>query len=381
MFSFQEISNQEDIKSSLIRQVSSGKLHHAHLFLGKMGYGSLPLALAFVRYVYCTQKTATDSCGQCSNCSKIDKFQHPDIHYTLPSFESKVLSDSLLESFKQITLDTNGIFDISDWLEAHQKKNAKIRTDEMDIIINNMTMSAYEDGYKTQIIWMAELMDKESNKILKILEEPNPNTIFILLSESGEDILPTIISRCNVHKISAGGSQDIASQLEKEYSQTQRDIIEKAVIFSEGNIIAARRYIEDFDSKFSLEENLRNFLKGLIKFEERKISNIRHFLQFSEDIAGQSKSVQLKFLEYMLYFLRQLVLYKHIGQVQVSESIQKVIEYYAPLLEIDQIACWMESVEKTMSAIEGNANVKLSFVSLAIEFGRIQNRNEFEVNR
>lgn len=378
MFFFKDVLGQEDIKSSLIRQIRSEKLHHAHFFLGKMGHGTFQLAMAFLKYIYCEAKSELDSCGSCSNCLKIDKFIHPDIHFAFPSFESKVLSDSLIGQFKQLAWDTSGVFDLKDWLDFNQKKNTKIRADECDIIINNMSMSSYENGYKTQIIWMADKLEKESNKILKILEEPNPNSLFILIAESSEDILPTILSRCNIHKVHSTTMEVVAEKLKTDRPNATEDMRAKSLIFSDSDLIEARRYIDDFDSSFSLEENLKKFLKGLIVFEQRKFSNINNFIQFSEEIANQSQSVQLKFLEYMLYFLRQLMIYKYTGQSDVSESILKVIQYFEPILEIDQIGTWTKIVEKHMNSLEGNANVKLSFVSLGIESGKIQNRSEYE---
>jgi DNA polymerase-3 subunit delta' len=379
LFSFHEIIGHDHIKDSLIRQVRSGKLHHAHLFLGPMGNGSFQLAMAFLKYAYCKNRLEDDSCGECSNCQKFVKFSHPDIHFAFPSFDSKNLSDSLMSQFKQIATDTNAMFDLKDWLDFNQKKNTKIRASECDIIINNMSMSSYENGYKTQVIWMAERLEKESNKILKILEEPNPNCLFILTAESSEDLLPTILSRCNIHKIGAPDDNTLTKTLKQSMAGISDDVIQKSIIFSEGNIIEAKRYIADFDSSFSLEENLKKFLKGLIVFEQRKFSNISNFIQFSEDIAGQSQSIQLKFLEYLLYFLRQLTIYKYTNNCEVSESILKVIQYFAPILDIDQIEAWNHVIEKTMMAIEGNANVKLSFVSLGIESGKIHNKTEFEI--
>ena len=303
MFLFSEILGQEEIKSSLIRQARSEKLHHAHIFLGKMGHGTFQLALSFLKYIYCENKSEIDSCSECSNCLKIDKFVHPDIHFTFPSFESKVLSDSLIGQFKQITWDTNAIFDLKDWLDFNQKKNSKIRADECDIMINNMSMSSYSNGYKTQVIWLADKLEKESNKILKILEEPNPNSLFILVAESSEDILPTILSRCNIHKVPSTSSNAVFEKLKGERISLEPELIEKSLIFSEGDIIEARRFLDDFDSSFSLEDNLKKFLKGLIYFEQRKFSNINNFIQFGEEIANQSQSIQLKFLEILNLFL------------------------------------------------------------------------------
>lgn len=378
MFSFSDIQGHHDVKSALLQQIRGGKLHHAHLFLGKMGYGGFPIAMAFVRYLYCKNRTETDSCGQCSHCHKIEKLIHPDIHFAFPSFESKVLSSDLMERFRDIALGTNGLFDLKDWMLSNQKKNAKIRTGEFDVIIDHLSLASFEGGYKTQIVWMAENMDKESNKILKILEEPGPNTVFVLLAESSDRILPTVISRCNIHKINKLPTSILMDTLKKERPNCPEDSISKSLIFSDNDLIEARRYLDDMDNTFSLEDNLKKFLKGLILFDQRKFSNIKNIIEFSEEIADQHPTIQIKFLEYFLYFIRQLNLYKHLGKCEVSPSLEKAIEYFAPKLEIDQIQVWHDLIQEMTRSVERKANVKLSFVSLGIESGRLQNRDEFE---
>lgn len=379
MFQFRDIIGQEEVKSSLITQAHSGKLHHAHLFLGKMGYGTFQLAMAFVKYIYCQDKQLEDSCDQCANCIKINKLAHIDIHFTIPSFKKEALSKTLMPEFRNLIEETEARFDLKDWHDHNNEKNAKIRSAECDVILHDMGLSSYEDGYKTQIIWMAESLEKESNKILKILEEPNPQTLFILIAESSEDLLPTILSRCNIHKILPLQSETLKSFLEKENEGKSEDMLLRAVHFSEGDILEAKRYIADEDSEFPLEANLLNFLRGLINFHERKFDNINKAILQAEVLASQSRPNQKKFLDYFQYFLRQLVLIKITQTCQLNETLFKAAHHFANMLDIDQIEVWSQLVDKYHYAIEGNANVKISFVSLAIESGKIQDRGEFEI--
>lgn len=379
MFQFKDILGQEEVKSSLITQVQSGKLHHAHLFLGKMGYGTFQLAMAFVQYIYCQDKKEGDSCGECANCLKVGKLNHIDIHYTVPSFDIKELSKVLLPNFREIVEEKKGLFDLKDWIDFNKEKNAKIRSAECDVILHDMGLSSYEDGYKTQIIWMAESLEKESNKILKILEEPNPQTLFILMAESSDRLLPTIISRCNIHKILPHKNEQVAVYLSSSNEQKPAETLTRAVHFSEGDLIEAERYMVDEDSEFPLEANLINYLRGLINFHERKFDNINKSIKQAEILAGQSKSNQKKFLDYFQYFLRQVVMIKFSQSSQLNETLLKAAYHFANTLEIDQIEAWSQLVDKYHYAVDGNANVKISFVSLAIESGKIQNREEFEL--
>lgn len=377
MISFAACKENADLIHTLIRQVNSGKLHHAHLFIGKMGYGCLPLIFAFIKYVYCKDRQATDACHVCSSCIKIDKMAHVDTHCTFPTFDKDNLSDELLPDFRELYEETQGYFDLKTWMDYHKKYNVKIREKECDIIINNMLMTSYEGGYKSQIIWMIEYMGAESNKLLKILEEPPAQSLFILMAESSDRILPTILSRCNVHRLQPLGADTIRQHLMQHNGQINAELKEQAVLFSEGDIIAAQRYSEDFDSDFSLEEHLVLFMRGLIKFEERKFSNIQFFLELADKLTLQNKAVQIKFLEFVLYFVQELTRYQVVNTPHSNESIGKIITHMAPLIEIDQIEAWRAELEHAIYALQGNANIKITFVSLGIELGRIMNREEF----
>jgi DNA polymerase-3 subunit delta' len=379
MFQFKDIIGQEEMKSSLITQVQSGKLHHAHLFLGKMGFGTFQLAMAFIKYIYCRDKRADDSCEECPNCLKTSKLNHIDIHFTVPSFDIKELSKSLLPNFRDIVEENQGLFDLKDWIDFNKEKNAKIRSAECDIILHDMGLSSYEDGYKTQIIWMAESLEKESNKILKILEEPNPQTLFILIAESSDRLLPTILSRCNIHKVLPLKYDQVTSYLRQVKDIQPSETLTRAVHFSDGDLIEAERYLADEDSEFPLEANLINYLRGMINFQERKFDNINKAIKQAELLAAQSKSNQKKFLDYFQYFLRQVVMIKYTQISQLNETLLKAAYHFANNLEIDQIEAWSQLVDKYHYAVDGNANVKISFVSLAIESGKIQNREEFEI--
>lgn len=379
MFQFSDILGQNEVKSSLIKQANSGKLHHAHLFLGKMGYGSFQIAMAFVKYIYCTQKQEADSCDQCPNCSKINKLSHIDIHFTLPSFDKDHLSKELIPNYRQLIEDTDAMFDLKDWQDFNNSKNSKIRSVEFDKILYDMGLTSYEDGYKTQIIWMAEYMEKESNKILKILEEPNPKTLFILVAENSDRLLPTILSRCNIHKIPPLKSEEVSNHIRTYLPNLNSESVSRIVQFAEGNIIEAKRFAEDEDSSFPLEANLLDFLRGLINFHARKFDNINKAILQAEVIAAQSKPNQKKFLEFFQYFLRQVILIKFNQKGQLSDNLLKAGYHFAKSLDIDQIETWALLIDKYHYAIDGNANVKISFVSLAIESGKLQDREEYKI--
>lgn len=194
---FKDIINQNRIKHNLIELFNSGKMPHAVLFLGKEGVGGLPLSIAFAQYVFCENKTKEDSCGQCSACRKVAKLVHPDLHLSFPTIGGKPnLSQNYLPQFRTF-FDQSPYENNYNWLQSIQagNKQGNIAADECREIINRLNLTAFEGGYKIQIIWLPEYLGKEGNILLKLLEEPPNKTFLILVAEEEEAILNTILSR------------------------------------------------------------------------------------------------------------------------------------------------------------------------------------------
>lgn len=374
---FKDILGQEAVKVELIKQARGEKLHHAHLFIGKMGFGTFGLAMAFIQYFYCENKTETDSCNECPNCHKIKNFIHLDVHYTFPTFSEKENCKVLHPKFKEIIQEKGHLFDIKDWLDFNKAKNYKIRVEETTEILNTFSMYSYEGGYKTQVIWMAEELRRESNKILKLLEEPNPMSLFVLIAESSDHILPTILSRCNIHKIPRLQDAEIEGVIESEFSESSSKIKKSALHFSHGDILSARRYFEDVGAEDSIEHFTLQILRGIVKFNERHLAKIQEMLDACNELAGKSKEVQKKVLEHLLYVLNEIIQYKYKGEITASDELTGAIKYFASVMEIDQIEYSLAEISKTIYAIERNANSKISFVSLGIILGKFQTRAEF----
>src|SRR5690606_26038094 len=182
-------------------------------FLGKEGVGGLPLAISFAQYIFCENKSQDDSCGQCASCLKIAKLMHPDLHFTFPTIGAKPnFSKNYLPQFRDFVRQTPyaGAFD---WLQSIQAENKQgnISADECRDIIDRLNLTAFESGYKIQIIWRPEYLGKEGNMLLKLIEEPPENTLIFLVAENEEDILNTILSRTQKVLLPPLSAADIAA--------------------------------------------------------------------------------------------------------------------------------------------------------------------------
>ena len=202
---FADIIGQEELKRHLTRSVDTGRVSHAQLFTGLSGYGSLALAVAYVQYLCCRHRHDGDSCGECPDCKQIEALAHPDLHLVFPVNKQgkksgeAMLSDEFLPQFRALFAERGGYFSPQEWydrLDLGKTLKGMISAREADEIIRKVSFKSFEADYKAMLVWLPETMNEEaSNKILKILEEPWERTVFVLVSEQPDRLLPTILSR------------------------------------------------------------------------------------------------------------------------------------------------------------------------------------------
>lgn len=202
---FADIIGQEELKRHLTRSVDTGRVSHAQLFTGLSGYGSLALAVAYVQYLCCRHRHDGDSCGECPDCKQIEALAHPDLHLVFPVNKQgkksgeAMLSDEFLPQFRALFAERGGYFSPQEWydrLDLGKTLKGMISAREADEIIRKLSFKSFEADYKAMLVWLPETMNEEaSNKILKILEEPWGRTVFVLVSEQPDRLLPTILSR------------------------------------------------------------------------------------------------------------------------------------------------------------------------------------------
>src|SRR6201996_9632885 len=201
---FKQVVGQDAIRQRLINSVKENRVSHAQLFLGPGGSGGLPLAVAYAQYVSCENRLADDSCGECSSCRKYEKLMHPDLHFSYPFFAKHKDDNALtfIEQWREAFLSYSYInLDIwRNYLEADNKQ-ANINIAECHQIIKKLSFKPFESAYKIMILWLPEYLDKEGNSLLKIIEEPQPNTLFLLVAQNQDQILNTILSRTQLIKI------------------------------------------------------------------------------------------------------------------------------------------------------------------------------------
>lgn len=366
---FSEVIGHGELKKQLVDEIKYQKVAHAQLFIGKPGYGVLPLALAFVQYLFCDNRSENDSCGSCSACVKTTRLQHPDLHFSFPTVGAvSKTSNGFLDKWRE-QINEQPYFSLNDWMrkmDPVSQRKPIIATEEGDEIIRKLSLRSFEGGSKVMIIWMAEEMNHYcSNKLLKIIEEPPGDTVFILISEAQEKLLPTIVSRTQIVNVPRINIDDLSHELMtvKTISSSDADSIAARV---DGDLIQA---LEILGSHEESDEN-RDLFMQLMRVCYKK--NVVDMLDWSDAIAGKNRARQKIFLEYALHMFRQSMLrnYTEDRLTRVSEEEEAFLNNFSRFITGNNVFDFMETFNNAHYHIDRNANGRILFTNLCFQVMR-----------
>lgn len=372
---FKDIIGQEKLKKRLIQTVNEGRISHAQLFLGKSGFGTLPLAIAYIQYVNCTNKGERDSCGTCNSCLKLNKLSHPDVHFSFPvstnsRVKTKPLSDDFLQSWREINLDSP-YFDLNDWhrkIEIEQKQSL-INVHESQEIIKKLSLKPYEAEFKALLVWKPEHLNTQaSNKLLKLIEEPTGKTIIILIAEEEEALLKTITSRTQLIRVPLIEKNALSEHLMQEEGLNAVKAQQMAAL-AEGDAILLKTKInhsEEQDVFFQL------FVSWMRACYEANIVKMHTWVeQISERKVGREK--QKRFLEYALEVMREGLIRNYVGQeLQRFEGAEgNFMLKFAPFVHENNVFGIMELLNEAHHNISRNAYAKILFMDMSMKFANL----------
>lgn len=365
---FSDVVGHNELKKHLIDEVRSNKISHTQLFVGKPGYGPLPIALAFIQFLFCENKSVSDSCGTCPSCRKINHLQHPDVHFSFPTVQAETkISDGAIGHWRE-QIEESPYFDLNTWVKRIDPKERKpiLGKDESQEIIRKLSLRSFEGGYKVMLIWMIEEMNAScSNKLLKILEEPPDKTLFILIAESLEQIIPTILSRSQTVVVPRVSVDDLSLYLRSSY-QLNNDNADAVASRSDGDVLEA---IEQ--ATHSAEgERFHNQFVQLMRVCYRK--NVLDMLDWSEDVGRESKEHQKQFLRYGLHMIRQSMLKNYTDDqlTRVSKEEDQFLDNFARFITGNNILDFSKLFNESVYHIERNANGKILFTNLCFQVMR-----------
>jgi DNA polymerase-3 subunit delta' len=373
---FENIPGKGSEKSQLIQQVQKNKIAHAQLFLGKEGFGGLALALAFSRYVFCTDKQPEDACGQCDSCKKFDHYAKPDLHFVYPMVKYKNLkredtvSTDALPAWRE-AVTQNPFLSLHAWIDilGAEGSTPNINVRECNDIMHKLSLMSFDGGYKILILWLPEYLGKDGNRLLKLIEEPPDQTLIIFVSEDMDAILTTIISRCQVLRISPFDTDEITGYIHKKYGLEAKRALEIANM-SDGNIRTAIQLCNHETKDYS--DMLISWFR--IAFTGNPVT-IQEWYQGFEQLTKNEKSA---FIEYGLHFLRQCILFQlsNTTNLKLTEHEKETIARMQKVINIDKATAIIDILERQLMTIPRNANLKIMFLTDSLSIGDIMNGKE-----
>ena len=365
---FVNVIAREAEKKHLIRTVQENRISHAQMFLGPSGSGSVPLAMAYAQYILCQNKQENDSCGTCVSCTKIQKHNHPDLHFSFPIHLSKekhiYTSDNVLEYWREI-LDENPYFGIDDWnlKLGNENKQGIIGKEESQNIISKISLKSFEGGYKVLIMWLPELMNgNASSKLLKFIEEPPDKTVFLLVAEDQEQIIATIRSRTQIIKLPRLKEIEVATYLETEKGITASD--SKIIAhLAEGDVAKAVHLISE---QTVVNFNFENFVNWMRLCYQK---NIAKSIDWVDSIAVAGRENQKSFLKFCLNMFRQCIVGHYAGNelVVLTDEQNAFLSKFSPFINSKNIVGLTEAFNEAYYHIERNASAKILFLDLSIK--------------
>ena len=379
---FKDVVGQSEVKHKLISMVQSEKIPHAMMLLGPEGNGNLPLALALTQYIQCENRDENDSCGVCPSCNKNQKFIHPDVHFTFPVVTKKDETSkgppisSLYITEWRSALATAPYMNVNEWLQSigAENRQGNITVRECHEIIKGMNLKTYEAKYKVQIIWLAEFLKEAGNTLLKVIEEPPADTIFILIVENIDFVLNTIISRTQLIKVNAIADEDVKQGLLKRFEMDE-NTAKRIARISDGNFNAAQIVAGGQES--DNDKLLHRWLVCCFNLKNKPSApNSHNLFEWVEEISKIGRENQKLFLKYALFFLRECAYLSLTGKSEKLEGEElKFATGLSSKLEPGHFETISIIFNRLHYHIERNGNPKILFLSNSFKIASVF-RNE-----
>ena len=369
---FRDIIGQQEVIERLVKDAQAGTVPHALLFTGPEGTGKLQTAIAFARYLLCRDKGQdADSCGHCPSCVKMDKLVHPDLHFVFPVVNKSktagrsTISDDEIAVWREFVLE-NRYFGFEDWMKAidSENKQARIFVTESESITSKLALKSVEGGYKIVIVWHAEKMKAEcANSLLKLLEEPPSGTVFMLISDSPEQMLETIVSRTQRIGFKRIPLADIEASLAGPGYGLDSETAGKIAHFSGGSWLKARKALQ---INAESEEFLDHFIQLMRLTYGRKLKELK---SWSEEIAAGGREWQKRFLDYCQRMIREnFICNFHEPELNyMTDREEQFSTRFAPFVNEKNIIGLMGVFTDAARDIEQNVNSKMVFFDLSLK--------------
>ena len=373
---FEQVIGQQEARQRLMQMADEGRLPHAIMLCGPQGCGKLALAVGFAQYLLSgnDKQPALDMWGEPvprQLSPMLQKLEHPDLHFTYPtiklpsmSADHKPVSDDFAQEWHELVMDSL-YFTMNEWLEqmGGENQQAIITAGESDDLIRKLSLKSSQGGYKVSVVWLPERMNIEcANKILKLLEEPPSQTVFLMVSEEPDRLLETIRSRVQRIDIKKISDDDICQALIDQRGLAD-DQARRLARMANGNWLKALEMLSsDSENEFFLD-----MFQTLMRLAyQRKVKDLK---AWSERMSQTGREKQKRFLEYFLRLIRENFMYNFQREelCYMTQREEDFAKNFARFINEDNILPITDLANLAIRDIGQNANGKIVFYDFALQ--------------
>jgi len=369
---FEQVIGQREVQERLMQMVNEGRLPHAIMLCGPQGAGKLALAVGFAKVLLAEKVSSmfTDM-PEYVESPMLKNLEHPDLHFTYPTIklssmgsDHKPISDDFAREWHELII-ASPYFTMNEWLEqmGGENQQAIITAGESDELVRKLSLKSSQGGYKVSLIWLPERMNIEcANKILKLLEEPPSQTVFIMVCQEPDKLLETIrsrVQRIDVKKIADG---DVKQALMEKRGLTE-DMAQRISRMANGNWLKALEMLSaDSENEFFLD-----MFQSLMRLAyQRKVKDLK---AWSEQMATMGREKQKRFLEYFLRLIRENFIYNFQNEelCYMTQREEEFAKNFARFINEANILAISDLANIAIRDIGQNANAKIVFFDMALK--------------
>ncbi|MGB0999546.1 MAG: ATP-binding protein [Flavobacteriales bacterium] len=352
------------------------QLGHAQFIADANGEGGFAFAMALSKLVLCKTPLDNRACKACASCKMVDKLSHPDLHFSFPiAKDAKTrawTSKDYLEPFRELMLK-NPQASLDEWLEQadFQKKSVSLDVKEAQRINTDLNLKAFMGDYKVMLVWHADRLNVQaSNKLLKLIEEPEGKTLLLFTGTSIETLLPTLQSRIQLIKLQPIDNKTLAQHLFDEYQVEEHLALEVANL-SNGNLSLAKQWLFRAD-------DLENFSAIFVEwvrlcFKALQKQDLNTLVTWSNQLASWGRDQQIKFLDFAIQYFRKAFFENYqLGQLAPFDlkSVRFDIQKFCPYVHAENCTIIIEELELACRQIKQNINSKIIFLDVSFKVAR-----------
>ena len=377
---FCDVKGHAELKRRLAAGIDGGRISHAQLFVGAAGSGTLALALAYTQYLHCTNRHDGDSCGECPSCRQIEKLAHPDLHLVFPVNKqgkkptNGLVATDFINEFRELFERTGGYFSVQQWydmLDLGKTLKGAIAVREAEEIIRKLSFKSFASKYKTTLIWLPETMnERAANMILKILEEPWEDTIFILVAEQTDKILGTILSRTQEVTVPRLSSEDLMEEI-RNSGITDEVEMRNVARLSCGDLLQLRQILSGEEDEIKSE----NFNLFRTMMRHCYLNKHLELLIWADEVAALSRERQMGLMADFARLLREAYI-THAGVGGASYLWGDEAEFcskFSPYIGSENIEPIVELLEEALRRLRQNGDPRIVFSYFALATSRYIN--------